>query len=403
MQRLNRPSRLASFTSMQQRNLKTKILKYMIKQDVQPTYEEYLALNQALQSGDAPMDQLMLWVMQNPKENRKLFETALYQGLDHLPAPVPELTAFFQHMETRPSWYDQQKMDDALKFTYKLGINNGFILRDLSLMAGYMYPGFNQPLILTGALQKQAGTRLAETTRWWMDITEANAFERFSKGFTSTIFVRFIHSLVRHQLAKSEKWDAETWGAPINQYDQAMTNIAFSGVVLIGIRALGIFPNQHEIDCFLHFWKYAGWLMGINEKWLVNREEDGWKLIYWMHFAHPAADESSRTLGSSLSKEPFERQYHYLRPLQQKLAYRQHLEVTQFFIGRKKMQKLGLKPRAASWFAYYLMARNALLYTAARHSDKIDQLLLEKGRNIQKLGLTLYQSESRQLASMHQH
>lgn len=169
-----------------------------------------------------------------------------------------------------------------------------------------------------------------------MDITEPHAFDRFNAGFTSTIYVRFIHSLVRFQLNKSEKWDAETWGIPINQYDQAMTNIAFSGVVLIGIRALGIFPNKQEIDSFLHFWKYTGWLMGIDEKWLIDKESESWKLLYWLRFTHPDADESSISLGSSLSKEPFERRYRYLRPLQQKLAYKQHLELTQFLLDVSK-------------------------------------------------------------------
>ena len=275
MQSIVKPKRLAAFEDMIQSNIKTKILGYMTHQQIQPNYQEYLSLNTALQSGDAPMDQLLLWILQNPKLHRKYFETALYQGLEKLPHEIAELTTFFQLVEQKPDWYDQAKVDEALKFTYRLGINNGLILRDLSLMTGYLYPGFNQPLVLTGALKKQAGTRLAETTKWWVDITEQDGFERFSKGFTSTIFVRFIHSLVRHQLQKSEKWDAETWGLPINQYDQAMTNIAFSGVVLLGIRALGIFPNKQEIDSFLHFWKYAGWLMGIEEKWLVDKEADG--------------------------------------------------------------------------------------------------------------------------------
>lgn len=70
-------------------------------------------------------------------------------------------------------------------------------------MAGYLYPGFNQPLVLTGALKKQAGTRLAETTKWWVDITEPNGLERFNSGFTSTIYVRFIHALVRYSLKKA--------------------------------------------------------------------------------------------------------------------------------------------------------------------------------------------------------
>ncbi|MGM1004316.1 DUF2236 domain-containing protein [Acinetobacter haemolyticus] len=402
MLNLNKPKRLASYEKMVQSSITSKVLSYLVNQDIQPNYDEYLALNTALQSGDEPMDQVMQWMLQNPKLHRKYFETALYEGLDKLPHNIPELTDFFHLVEQKPVWYEQDKIDAAIKFTYRLGINNGLILRDLSLMTGYMYPGFNQPLILTGALKKQAGTRLAETTKWWVDITEPDGFTRFGKGFTSTIYVRFIHALVRHQLQKSEKWDAETWGLPINQYDQAMTNIAFSGVVLIGIRALGIFPNKQEVDSFLHFWKYAGWLMGIEEKWLVDQERDGWKLIYWMQFAHPKSDASSISLGSSLSKEPFERQYRYLRTFQQKLAYKQHLEITQFFIGRKKMKRLGLDAQSASWFAYYLILRNLTLYTSAKYIAPINQFLERNGRQLQKTGLSLYRKQSQQLASMHQ-
>jgi len=76
MQSITKPKRLAAFEDMSQANIKTKILSYMTHQQVQPNYQEYLALNTALQSGDAPMDQLLLWVLQNPKQHRKYFETA---------------------------------------------------------------------------------------------------------------------------------------------------------------------------------------------------------------------------------------------------------------------------------------------------------------------------------------
>lgn len=402
MQTITIPKRLMPFQAMVTPHLKAKMMSYLIGEKVEPSYQEYLSLAKALHTGDVEMDHLIKWVILNPRQHRQYFETALYQGLDHLPHEIPELTHFFNVVQEKPSWYDQKKIDQALEFTYRLGVNNNFILRDLALMTGYLYPGFNQPLILTGALKKYAGKRLAETNKWWIDITEPHAFERFNAGFTSTIYVRFIHALVRYHLSQSEKWDAKTWGTPINQYDQAMTNIAFSGVVLIGIRALGIFPNQEEKESFLHFWKYAGWLMGIDEKWLVDQEYQGWKFMYWMRFAHPQADESSRALGSSLSKEPFERQYRYFPLLQQKLAYRQHLQLTQFFIGRNKMQSLGLKPRSASWFAYYLLIKNVLLYTGAKKSKHLDHFLRHHGRTMQKVGLEFYQEQSKQLASMHQ-
>ena len=396
------PSRLSSFQQMSQHSWLSRVLSQVIKRPAQPSFDEYNELNQALQSGDKEMDQVIVWMMKNPKLHRQYFEIALFQGIEQLPESMPELEHFFDYVTQSPTWLEQNKIDAALAFTHKLGINNGFILRDLSLMAGYLYPGFNQPLMLTGALKKQAGTRLAETTKWWVDITEPHSLQRFNTGFTSTIYVRFIHALVRHQLAKSERWNAKIWGLPLNQFDLAMTNIAFSGVVLLGIRALGILPNSQEVDSFLHFWKYIGWLMGIDEKWLVDQERDGWRLLYWMQFAHPQSDDSSSALGHSLSKEPFERRYRYLRPLQQKLAYRQHLQVTQFFIGRKRMQKLGLEHGSAAWFAYYLIIRNLMLYTSAKYIPKLEQAIRHKGRNIQKLGLALYQSESKQLASMHQ-
>lgn len=414
------PTRLIAFEHTQHSNWFTQILNHLCDAPVQPNYAEHCQIGRDLNVGDSPMDAVIEWVMQAPKVRRKCFEIALFQGFDHLPDDVTGLQAdgieilydFFAHLEQTPAWLDPQKINNAVQFTHRLGINNGFILRDVSLMAGYLFPGFNQPLVMTGALKQQVNVRLAETTKWWIDITEMNGLQRFNAGFTSTIYVRFIHALVRHQLKKSDRWDSQTWGVPINQYDLAMTNIAFSSVVLLGIRALGIFPNHNEVDDYLHFWRYVGWLMGVEEHWAIQKESVAWRWLYWLQFSHPAADQSSSALGRSLSKEPFYREYLHFSPLQQKLAYRQHLEITQFFIGKKRMQNLGLHTRPASWFAYYLLIRNLILYTGAKHSPKLHQYLQNQGRRMQKMGLALYQRPNKshdrdkpprkQLASMHQ-
>ena len=158
--------RLAPFETMFRRNWKTQILSLLTGQHLQPTYAEYLSLNQALQKGDTAMDQVIVWMMQNPKLHRQYFETALFQGLDQLAKPIPELNAFVSTVQALPDWVNKVKIEQPLNFTHRLGINNGFILRDLSLMSSYLYPEFNQPLLLTGALKKQGGTRLAETTKW---------------------------------------------------------------------------------------------------------------------------------------------------------------------------------------------------------------------------------------------
>ena len=181
-----------------------------------------------------------------------------------------------------------------------------------------------------------------------------------------------------------------------------MTNLAFCSVLLLGVRAIGIFPSKAESDALMHFWKYAGWLMGVDEKWLVDKESEAWKLLQWMDYAHPKMDESSRALALSLSNEPFERHYKYFNALQQKQAYQNHLDITQLFIGRKKMKNLGLKPRTFAWFPLYLMAKNTVLYNGAKHIGKLDQYLQKQGRAEQEYSLELYQNAGKQLASMHQ-
>lgn len=402
MQSIITPQRLSSFEKMTRKNIKSRLFNFFTDQTLQPSYEEYLDLNQAIQTGDVPMDKVMDWVMTNPRQNRKLFETALYKGLDKLPHEVPELTEFFNLVEKKPLWLDPVKIETAIKFTHRLGSNGTFILRDLALMTGYQYPGFNQPLIITGALSKYAGKRLAETHKWWLDVNKPNSFDRFNDGFTSTIFVRFIHSLVRYQLNKSKDWDREVWGEPINQYDQAMTNLAFSSVLLLGVRAIGILPSKTESEAMLHFWKYAGWLMGVDEKWLVNKESEAWKLLLWMDYAHPKVDESSRALAAGLANEPFERHYKRFNSFLQKKAYQNHLDITQLFLGPKKMKNLGLKPRVLAWYPFYLMAKNSVIYNGAKHIGVLDRYLQQHGRAEQEFSLELYQNAGKQLASMHQ-
>jgi hypothetical protein len=58
--------------------------------------------------------------------------------------------------------------------------------------------------------------------------------------------------------------------------------------------------------------------MGVDEKWLVSKESDAWKLLQWMNYAHPKADESSKALAISLSKEPFERHYKHFNSFAEK-------------------------------------------------------------------------------------
>ena len=401
------PGRLKDFRQTQKNDIASIFLNRVCKKPMQPTYIEYQELNRSMIVGDPHMEKVVNWVFENPKKHRPMFNTALYQGVDKLTESAPVLEEFFKHVETKPEWADFSQFNDAVKFIHRLGMNYGFVSRDLALMFGYMYPALNQPLLATGALNKNVSVRMAETTKWFLDVTEIDSFNRFSTGFTSTIYVRFIHSLVRRQLAKSPKWDHQQWGTPINQYDMALTNVAFSQVILIGIRALGIFPSRKELKSFMHFWKYAGWLMGVEERWLPETEWEAWRLLYWLRYVHPNPDESSKILGLSLSEEPLQRRYpiknEFLKDWMPKIAYQQHLGMSRFFLGKKKLKTLGIETNVLPWFPLAMIPRNVLLYSAAKGLPNVHHYLIKRGRRDQKFGFSLYQPDGEVgLASMHQ-
>ncbi len=68
------------------------------------------------------------------------------------------------------------------------------------------------------------------------------------------------------------------------------------------------------------------------------------------------------------------------------------------------MKLLGLPQQSASWFAYYLILRNSVLFNGAKFSPKVERFLTQSGRNLQKLGLRLYENQGKikTVASMHQ-
>jgi hypothetical protein len=79
-------------------------------------------------------------------------------------------------------------------------------------MGGYMLSGFNKTLVLTGALNKGASARIAETGKWWIDCTETDGMRRGGPGYKSTLHVRLVHALVRRNLQKRPDWDSQRMG-----------------------------------------------------------------------------------------------------------------------------------------------------------------------------------------------
>jgi len=368
-----------------------KALSFLVGRDLRPSLDEYQAITRDLNAGDPLMDDYVVWMFgHDPKRGKQMFDMALHEGIAAVTDAPEALVALFGTVEQDPVWLDRDMLECAVAFIHSTGNNSQLVLRDLALMGGYLLSGFNQALVMTGALTKGSSKRMAETYKWWIDCTDPQGLLPQRAGYRSTIHVRLIHALVRRHLATKAEWDQSHWGLPISQTDMAATNLAFGVLYLTGLRALGIWPTAYEARAVLHFWKYTGWLMGVDECWLVDEERQGWVLMYHTMLTQSQPDWTSKELGRALADEPLSRPpvkdqglvTYYLTLARQHFDYQKHLSTSCYFLNRTQMQSLGLPAKVWPWYPLLRTPWN-LAETSIRRSLPILKLRQRAGRQEQ--------------------
>lgn len=357
-------------------------LRWLIRGNPDPSPELWRALGNALLDGDGPADRLVAWMDQEGfRQTRPLFERALNQGIASVAdAPAP-LRGFFATVDTLPDWADAALLRQGARACQVSGMAGLYALRE-ALMAGYQASAINKTLILTGALARGAPRRIAETTKWWVDVTAEGGMDRYSEGFKSTLQVRLIHALVRRQLSGKPEWKHEEWGLPVNQSDMLATNLGFSVLFLIGQRILGVPLRQDEAEAVMHLWRVIGWLMGVEPHWLPKTENEGRVLLYQILLSQAPPDDSSVQLGRALMNEVRMRHYPNFKNLRGHFEHARHLSMDSLFLGWAGMKALGL-PRALPWYPALSAPLRAAWHLAHRLLPGGATRLVRKGRAAQ--------------------
>lgn len=361
-------------------------LRWMIRgRDPEPTPAQWQAIGQALWRGDAVADDLVAAIRTpgsgaDARTLRTQFEHALEHGIQAVPEAPPALRAFFAQAEARPAWLDDDLLARGTQACHLAGLLGMQVLRDAGLMAGYQASAINRTLVLTGALSGGAQRRLAETSKWWVDVTADGGMARFAPGFKSTLRVRFIHAMVRHRVSGLPEWDAATYGLPVNQADMLATYLGFSVVYLLAQRLVGVRLTREEGRAAMHLWKYIGWLMGVEEGLLLDDEMDGRAALYHLLISQAPPDESSRQLGRALMDEPLTRHYARWPTLQGRWERAKHLSICKYFLGREGMRNLGLPVNTLPWYPIVRLPFVALGYHAVRLVPGGRDWLARRGR-----------------------
>jgi hypothetical protein len=327
-----------------------RVFRFMLGSDPHPTPGQVEAIRRDMLSGDPLADGVVsMYASLPPGQGRALLDRALEQGIQSIENPPAALIDLFAQLDREPIWLDRDKLELASDVSRRIGPSGELVLRNLSLMGGYLGAAGAKPLVFTGQLERVTARRLVETSKFWFDVTTQGGLERHAEGFKSTVRVRVMHAQVRAMLLKSDKWDMG-WGHPLNQWDSMVTTLEFSVIFLTGLRALGFIFTRREREAIVHLWRYVGYLIGVEERILPASEADAMRALYHAIATVGSADEDSRRLGQSLADVPLQRAGEGWLP--QRLARMERIVrvgYSRYVLGDEAADTLGLPPTATKY------------------------------------------------------
>lgn len=163
-----------------------------------------------------------------------------------------------------PAWMDIKQIETAVRFHGRHQIGIGLSLGCYSLPYCYLGADGARVLVMTERIKKDTYNRLLETGEFVNGIMNFQDWKS-GKQRIRIAKIRLMHACVRYFVNHSKTWNTAAWGEPVNQEDMAGTNLAFSFIVLRGLRKMGTVIDEATETAYLHTWNVAGFMMGVDE------------------------------------------------------------------------------------------------------------------------------------------
>lgn len=257
-----------------------------------------LFLDSRRQITDAPADTLVKEYFSNGKSN--VLYHALGVELSQLKQiKDEELKSFFFSKKALPTWYDPVKIEKGQAFFYKQALPIMTLLGALSLPYCYAASPGNKALYFSEKMRSSTHKRLLDTADFIIGVCTPNSLNENGTGLLFVNKIRLIHAVARYYILSKQDWN-KAWGAPINQEDMAGTNLAFSYLILKGMKQGGYDVLDLEAEAFLHLWKYVGYQLHLDENLLPSSYKEAADLEKAIRLRHFKPSEEGRILTSEI-------------------------------------------------------------------------------------------------------
>lgn len=257
-------------------------------------------LTQYRQQGDVPADGVIAAVVDTngPTALRSLMgwlaDTTDFSTAQQHPA----IQDFFVNFAALPAWADPVRMKRGMAFFKKHAQQIGLTLGFFSLPYSYLGANGAQVLWITERIKNDTARRLQETGEWVFAVNNPNEWTT-GNAISRTLKIRLIHAGARWFSLHSGRWN-DAWGHPVNQEDMAGTNLAFSYIVLLGLRKLNVPMTETEEEDYLHHVNVIGYLNGVADELIAKNLREAYNLGHAIARRQFAPSEAGAGLTRSL-------------------------------------------------------------------------------------------------------
>ncbi len=203
-----------------------------------------------------------------------MLQAACARGVENVEGAPPELVAFIRSMEQTPDWVDM----DLVREGARLDLNATANVSPYAIRGAFIATFLNKysalPMALTGTLSNEtAARRVRETAHFFSCTVLPGALDRYGEGFLAAAMVRLMHSMVRVNVLRTGRWDAQVYGVPIPQVDQMPAGLI--PIFLMAFRIIGegrrTFTPAERAQVELA--RYRCFLLGLPEDLLADTPE----------------------------------------------------------------------------------------------------------------------------------
>ncbi|XP_022248873.1 uncharacterized protein LOC106465301 [Limulus polyphemus] len=126
-------------------------------------------------------------------------------------------------------------------------------------------PNMLNPLHYTGnssnlvRIFRRYVSTMCHVRKWY----EGDIWNPEDPAYKSIIITRSMHRNVADRL------NGPCQNVVMSQYDMAMTQFSFIGVIVLFPRCLGIYCSQEDLESLVHFWRGVGYQLGIDDRFNI--------------------------------------------------------------------------------------------------------------------------------------